>query len=410
MGLEREIDNTNVASTSLAHVAAQVPELAFEPGRFHRPDLVDMQLIDASNDLEAITAFLRSDTANGSPATQRRYAGELYRFGVWAYLIRQRTISDMGTEDFSAYRQWLLAPPENQVEYEERALFRRRRIKGEDGKTVLGYGVSAQSAGNAMAIVGSLYSWLHNNRYLYCDPMRGDKSVRRQPKKKRASKALSGQAIRSLLLCIERDAGDTEVSVRKAARARLMVIWGALLGLRRFEWAMVRMHSLVWRQQSGAYWWEGIQKGGGEHERPVPRLLIKELKRYCDAMGTVFAPGSGPRGNDPIFVRVDNVAIGVGEDTIYNELKHYFEKTARLIELGELPGSASDAEMLRKATPHWLRHTMITASSRAGNAGALSRDLAGHSHESTTNTYTGSADIELVEGAERVARLLETSI
>jgi hypothetical protein len=63
--------------------------------------------LDASNDYEAIHAWL---SLHESPATQRTYRKEAERLILWAIVERHRALSSLTTEDAVAYRAFLRRP------------------------------------------------------------------------------------------------------------------------------------------------------------------------------------------------------------------------------------------------------------------------------------------------------------
>ena len=64
-------------------------------------------MLEASNDYEAIVAWLAS---KGSRHTTRAYRKEAERFLLWAIVQRQKPLSSMTLEDCTVYRDFLADP------------------------------------------------------------------------------------------------------------------------------------------------------------------------------------------------------------------------------------------------------------------------------------------------------------
>jgi hypothetical protein len=120
--------------------------------------------LDADNDYEAVQAWL---ALHESPATRAAYRKEAERLILWAVVERGRALSSLSTEDAVAYRSFLrhpsprgrwVGPPR------PRSLPEWRPFAG---------GLSARSAAYALSVLGALYRWLIQQRYVLANPFAG---------------------------------------------------------------------------------------------------------------------------------------------------------------------------------------------------------------------------------------------
>lgn len=71
-------------------------------------------------------------------------------------------------------------------------------------------------------------------------------------------------------------------------------------------------------------------------------------------------------------------------------IKRFFEAAAAVLE----DGSPTTAEKLRRATPHWMRHTHATHALDSGAELTTVRDNLRHSSISTTSMYPHTDDVK----------------
>lgn len=120
--------------------------------------------LDAKTDIQAINAWLALHEA---PTTARAYRKEAERLVLWAMLKRGKALSSLKMEDAVAYRAFLRTPS-------PRADWvgpgRRRNATPIAAPSGPG---SPRSAGYAISVIGSMYRWLVEQRYLVANPFAG---------------------------------------------------------------------------------------------------------------------------------------------------------------------------------------------------------------------------------------------
>jgi site-specific recombinase XerD len=122
--------------------------------------------LDANNDYEAVLAWL---SLHEAPTTQRAYRKEAERLILWAIVERHRALSSLTTEDAIAYRAFILAPsPRN------RWVGSPRPRHAPDWRP-FARSLSARSAAYALSVLGALFRWLIEQRYVLANPFAGVK-------------------------------------------------------------------------------------------------------------------------------------------------------------------------------------------------------------------------------------------
>jgi hypothetical protein len=122
--------------------------------------------LDANNDYEAVQAWL---ALHESPATQRAYRKEVERLILWAVVERGRALSSLTTEDAVAYRAFLRHPAPR-----GRWIGPARPRSSPEWRPFTG-GLAARSVAYALSVVGAMFRWLIQQRYLLANPFAGIK-------------------------------------------------------------------------------------------------------------------------------------------------------------------------------------------------------------------------------------------
>jgi len=122
--------------------------------------------LDAGNDYDAVQAWL---ALHESAATQRAYRKEAERLILWAIVERGRALSSLTTEDAIAYRSFLRRPTPR-----ERWVGPVRFRCSPEWRPFSG-GLSACSTAYALSVLGAMFRWLIEQRYLLANPFAGVK-------------------------------------------------------------------------------------------------------------------------------------------------------------------------------------------------------------------------------------------
>jgi hypothetical protein len=123
-------------------------------------------ILSANNDYEAVKAWL---SLHESGATQRAYRKEAERLILWAIVERSRPLSSLTTEDAIAYREFLRHPAPR-----SRWVGPSQPRLSPDWRPFAGP-LSARSVAYALSVLGALFRWLIEQRYVLANPFAGIK-------------------------------------------------------------------------------------------------------------------------------------------------------------------------------------------------------------------------------------------
>lgn len=332
-------------------------------------------LIEAHSDLEAVSVWLQ-ERSTGSEQTKRSYFLHAERFLLWAAHEKQKSLSDVTANDLSEYRDFLLSP--TPAERWCGPITRRddpqwRPFKG---------GLSPSSQQLSMTILGSMFSFLCDAGYLRGNPTRLLRRAKNGNDKKPVERFLPEHLINAVKETLDERWLKNSKKIKEWEQARWVFILFVSLGLRRDEVAAHTHGAFFQRNRpSGLQWWIRIVgKGGKERVVPVPTSTLDSLRRYRSHLGLPELPG--PNDETPLVVGLRK-AGSISTTQLYRIITTLLRETAKRIEARDPYG----AELLEKASPHWLRHSYITTLGDMGVSLRHRRLSAGHSSMDTTLLY-----------------------
>jgi len=330
--------------------------------------------LDADNDYEAVQAWL---ALHESPATRTAYRKEAERLILWAIVERGRALSSLSTEDAVAYRSFLrhpsprgrwVGPPR------PRSLPEWRPFAG---------GLSARSAAYALSVLGALYRWLIQQRYVLANPFAGLK-VRGAGKSEGLSvtRAFSDgewSMIRAVAEGLERSYGWEPTA---AQRLRFVIDFAYATGLRASELVRARL-GMIEEDASGERWLRVVGKGSKEGSVALPPMARAALDRYLAQRQLPITPSRWDPAT-PLLGSLDqDSAGGITAPRLWAVLKRFFAVVADVVR----EQNPAVAEKLRRASTHWMRHTHASHALERGVDLITVRDNLRHASLSTTSIY-----------------------
>jgi hypothetical protein len=121
-------------------------------------------VLSADNDYQAVHAWL---SLHESDATQRAYRKEAERLLLWAIVQQGKPLSSLTTEDAVAYRAFLRHPTPR-----SRWVGPSRPRASPEWRPLAG-ALSPRSLAHALSVLGALFRWLIEQRYLLANPFAG---------------------------------------------------------------------------------------------------------------------------------------------------------------------------------------------------------------------------------------------
>lgn len=351
--------------------------------------------IAADNDVDAIRAWLARFA--DSPTTFASYRKESERLLWWAVLERGTPLSGLSHEDLLAYQAFLRDPqPASRWCMPNGRKFGRQ----DAGWRPFAGPLSASSQRQAIVILNTLFSWLVNAGYLAGNPLALSRQRRRraEPRIVRFLDDASWQVVKDRIASAP--AGDL-----RAARVRWLFSLLYLCGLRVSEVAANDMGGFFTRvdRAGTARWWLEIL-GKGDKLRLVPATaeLMAELARYRRLLGLTPLPQPGE--TLPLVAPLGGEPRQMTRAALHAVIKQVFADAADAL-LATNPGAVAQAERIRAASAHWLRHTAGSAMASGDMDLRHVRDNLGHESIATTSRYLHSEDDRRHAETERGHRL-----
>ncbi|MBL0729666.1 site-specific integrase [Piscinibacter sp. HJYY11] len=327
----------------------------------------------ADNDYEAIQAWL---ALQDNDETRRAYRKEAERLMLWAILEQGRALSSLTTEDAVAYRQFLRKPTPK-----SRWVGPARPRSAPDWRPFQKE-LSARSTSYALSVIGAMFRWLIEQRYLLANPFSGVKvkgAARHTPME--ASHVFTQHEwslLRSTADGLEYEPGWT---LEAAQRLRFTLDFWRDTGLRPLEMVRSTLGDL-YRDDAGDNWIRVVGKGSKEGDVAMPLSALGSLERFLMQRGLHTARGRW-NPSAPLVPSLDQPEVGITTGRMRAMLGRFFRLAA--VKLDAVSPTA--AEKLRRATPHWLRHTHATHALERGVDLKTVQDNLRHASISTTSVY-----------------------
>lgn len=318
-------------------------------GRFRAP--LDKCLLNATNDHAAIGAWLaskrRGEEGDALSATQRAYRKEAERLLLWAILERETALSSLSVEDAMAFRTFLGHPPTAWCGPRHRQRWSPlwRPLEGP---------LAPAALGQALTILKGLFSFLTSQGYVTGNPFAAVALPAPTQRPLGSSRALTFAQWDHIDALLENHV-DTEAH----RRLRRAMRWLYATGLRLAEITRVKCEDLQeveYLKSDGAVatdWMLAVVgKGRRTRQVPVPHELVAELGEELVRQGLERDIGAPRNRGVPLLARFDAELArpaAWSASGLYQAIKAFLAHSANKVE-GE------DAERLRQASTHWLRH------------------------------------------------------
>ena len=367
--------------------------LAQAPG-YNRSQEANM--LGAETDAEAIKTFMQD--YRQTKLTYRSYLKEIERLVLWCIYVPKLTISSLKREHLIHYREFLENP-------EPGTLWcgpRQPRILT-DGKAnpewrPFASPLSPPSIRKVVSILDSFFNYLVINNYLAGNPMAVDK--RRKGKKSNSTdRWLERDEIIALLDGL--NAHLNESNSFEVARAKYIILTLFYTGLRLAELTNHTMGNFTLIENE---WFLNVV---GKGEKPRKIVVVDEyLEVLANYRKHIGMPSVLPGFNETTpLVPAQDEKSAISPSRVWQIVKWAAELGANRFEfLAEITESNDEekklrylhkASKLRKASPHWFRHSYGTYLVQSGCAIEKVKELMGHSDISTTTLYLHTAKIDL---------------
>ncbi|RNF29177.1 integrase family protein [Massilia aurea] len=339
----------------------------------------DEPVTSARNDAELAREYISHGEL--SPKSIANLQKELYRFLTWCREEAKKTFQQMNVADLNAYKEFIRNPPPEWVCTTKwpRNDPRYRPFSGP---------LSDTSRRQSMIAIKGLLAFAEHTGYLRRNPARLVRNVR-APHAGRITRYLTPAALAYALAAAEARDADSEAAARQRARDRFLLIAFAQTGARLNEIVSARMGS-IYSEGDGRWWLDVLGKGNKPRRLPVPPATLAAYRDYRRAFGLLEQTSRGDHMPLVLSSRTRD-HVRVTDEAASEALKAIFQQAA-----GEAAarGDGDSASMLRQASPHWLRHSMLTNHANSGVQLKTLQDTAGHANIATTAGYLHKTDKE----------------
>ena len=343
----------------------------------------------ADNDYEAVQAWL---ALHESPATQRAYRKEAERLILWAILERGRALSSLTTEDAVAYRAFLRSPSPRSSWIGPPAPRSSSEWRPFAGS------LAPRSIAYAFSVLGTLYRWLVQQRYVLANPfagikVRGAGRVSALPAARVFTDA-EWTMIQTIAEGLEWSYGRQPLA---AQRLRFVLDFCYATGLRASELVGATL-GIIEIEDGGDRWLHVTGKGGKAGKVALPPMARAALDRYLAQRGLPTTPSRWDPST-PLVGSLDEDAVGgITAGRLWAILKRFFKQVADLV----AERSPATMEKLRRASTHWMRHTHASHALAGGAELTTVRDNLRHASLSTTSIYLHSEETKRAQQLSKV--------
>lgn len=381
-----------------------------------------------ADDWAAAQVWLDAIASRGrrnSPATVATYEFHLAKLRWFCERVHGVTPSRWTAQDVEAFYRFLAALPVHAVC--GRDPYTDAWVGKDDSRyTPFRTQPSASSRADIQRCVHAMFRAWREMGYMQINPMglHGAGTVR----KVNTRRAVSINLYEAVFHAMDQQEKKTFTSRQLDVRDRFIFVALRELGLRASELIKATMsafYQLSDPRDGQTYWVmhvrEETAKGQRERKIPVPRSVMKALGAYREAFGMRTLPAPAETGALVLSPRTSRNAVTSGGKPIgavqsrrffqawlpittrhglYHIVKARLEGAAVLV---EREGTHEEAQQLRNASPHWLRHAFAKSALLTGHDIRDVAALLGHSDLGTTMVYTEQDALDLIRATNLAA-------
>ena len=368
---------------------------------------VEVDLVVAQKELMLALQFIYS--YRGSPDTSATYRREVERLLQWSWLVEGKSLAEIRRQHFERYVAFCQAPPNSWIGVKNVSRFvdtvgvegripnkewrpfvakiDKRQYKNGRRANKQDFGLSASALQGLFAVCSSFFNFLGQEEYLDQNPVA---QIRQKSKylRKQAAVApvrrLSHEQWAAVLAEIHKSADGEEDPARFE---RMLFIMTALFAL------YLRISELTeserwqpkmsdfWKDASGHWWFTTVGKGNKQRDVSVSDQMLSALIRYRLFLGLTRFPIPGDQ--HPLLPKSRGKGGIASTRQVRNIVQEAFDCAIQNLNTSN---QNDEAESLKLATVHWLRHTGISEDVKTRPREHV-RDDAGHGSSAITDRY-----------------------
>lgn len=346
----------------------------------------------------------------GSLDTFNSYRREIDRLMQWSWFVQQKSILQLRRLDIEAFVEFCQKPPKRWISVKTVSRFTLKdgvRVPNpewrpftvkvskkafQDGEkpNKSNFEQSQQGIKQLFAILGSFYNVLIQEEVTEVNPVM---QIRQKSKFIRTQS--SAPMIRRLseqqwqvVLKTTKQLAEEDPKRHKRTLFMLQMLYGMYLRISELastpRWSPKM--SDFFRDTNDDWWFQTVGKGNKMRQIAVSDTMLEALKQYRNYLGYASLPS--PDDQEPLIEKEKGKGAMESTRVIRQLIQTCFDAAVDQLRANNEP---EEAEMLRSATVHWLRHTGISDDVKHRPREHV-RDDAGHSSSAITDRYV---DVEL---------------
>jgi site-specific recombinase XerD len=332
-------------------------------------------MTSAHSDIEAINMWL--NRVKDSPQTFRSYRKEIERLLLWCLVSLNKPFASLNFNDMASYQNFITDPQPCQ----QWCGGAKHPRTSEHWRPFTG-ALTLSSQKQAFTILGGAFNFLVSAGYLANNPMAllNKKQYSRvvQSNKAKVERFLEQDLWSHVWQYIHQ---LPHKSIKQQRQYERIIFLFSLLYLQAPRVSEVASHKMSsFALFKGKWWWHVTGKGNKQARIPVHDDMLTALKRYRCHLELPPLPSSDE--NTALVCKL-NSKSGISADMVYKLVKHTFMGAADAL----TASSPSQANKLRHASTHWMRHTSITHQADKGIDIRYLQATARHSSIETTKRY-----------------------
>jgi len=349
------------------------------------------------NDAEKALSFLKSYV--GSKGTFNAYRRDLERLLQWSALKAHKSIKELTRDDIEAFVGFCQKPPKSWIGLKKVPRFVEEdgiRIPNKEWKPfVVTVTKAAHKEGerpqkkefsflqtkDLFAILNSFFNYLIQENYIQSNPVA---LIRQKSKYIRTYQSPIRRLTEEQWQCVinvARDMADHNPDKHERTYFILSILYSLylriseLVSTKRWTPQMRHFH----KDTDGNWWFATVGKGNKHRDIAVSDTMLESLKRWRTHLGLSPLPTSADKS--PLIPSLKGKGPLTHTNHIRRIVQDCFDRATII-----LTEQKKDADSLREATVHWLRHTGISDDVKRRPREHV-RDDAGHSSSAITDKY-----------------------
>lgn len=365
----------------------------------------DLRAVNGSyEDLLQSLNFLNS--YSGSTATFNSYRREVERLLQWCWLVRESSLAELARQDMEDYLAFCQSPPDAWIGTRQAARFKQQQGQRQVNpawrpfvKTAPKYtqdspefSLSDKSLQAIFSVLSTFFSYLQQDGYLESNPVRLIRQRSQYMQKHAYQEPI--RRISNLQWDYVLETVEQMAEQNPHEHERSLFIMKCLFGLylRVSELVADERHTPMMedfhKDRDGHWWLRVVGKGNKVRLVTVSDEMLAALSRYRQHLNMTPLPFKGDRA-----VLISKIK-GRGPVTSTRQIRYLVQQCFdAAYERMKTQGQEDEAQELRVATVHWLRHTGISEDVKFRPKEHVRED-AGHASMATTDRYI---DTELRE-------------